>query len=223
LRGGLRSRAVIGLCLVDLTLFGVAGRANWMAAWIFTALFAVYLACGAAYFVRRSPRLLEERLRRSDSVPKWDRALIRIYRVLLPALFAAAALDAGRFRWSHVPLAMQIFGLTGVLAAFAVIWWCTASNPFLSSRVRLQADRGHQVVQDGPYRFVRHPMYASLIVLMFGTALLLGSWLAILRAALIAVLVGIRAAREDRFLAERLAGYAAYAARVPSRLVPGFW
>jgi protein-S-isoprenylcysteine O-methyltransferase Ste14 len=118
---------------------------------------------------------------------------------------------------------MQIFGLTGVLAAFAVIWWCTASNPFLSSRVRLQADRGHQVVQDGPYRFVRHPMYASLIVLMFCTALLLGSWLAILRAALIAVLVGIRAAREDRFLAERLAGYAAYAARVPSRLVPGFW
>jgi protein-S-isoprenylcysteine O-methyltransferase Ste14 len=171
-------QAVIGLSLIDLALFGGAGRADWPAAWLFTAIFVVYLTMGATYFVRRNPELLQERMSRGRNVPLWDRVLIRFYRVLTHALFLTAALDAGRFRWSQVPIAAQMLGLAGVFCAFAVIWWCTASNPFLSSHVRLQTDRGHTVVQDGPYRFVRHPMYTSLIVLMFGTALLLGSWLA---------------------------------------------
>jgi protein-S-isoprenylcysteine O-methyltransferase Ste14 len=66
-------------------------------------------------------------------------------------------------------------------------------------------------------------MYTSLIVLMIGMALSLGSWLAVVPAALIAVLLVVRTSLEDRMLRTELAGYREYAKQVPERLLPGLW
>ena len=82
---------------------------------------------------------------------------------------------------------------------------------------------GHRVVRNGPYRFVRHPMYTSLIVLMASMALLLGSWLALAPALLIAALLVVRTSFEDRMLNDQLPGYREYALDVTRRLVPGIW
>jgi protein-S-isoprenylcysteine O-methyltransferase Ste14 len=188
LRLKLAVKGVLGLGAIGGTLFAIAGRIDWRAAWVFLSLFAVYLFLGAWWFSRRDPELLEERMTTASNVPEWDRRLVRGYWVLLPMLFATAALDAGRFRWSDMSITVQALGAVSIIAAFLVIWWCTASNHFLSAHARIQSERGQRVVRQGPYRFVRHPMYASLIVLMFGMALTLGSWLAIVPAALIALL-----------------------------------
>jgi len=159
----------------------------------------------------------------ASNVPGWDRRLVRGYWVLLPMLFATAALDAGRFRWSDMSIAVQALGAVSLIAAFLVIWWCTASNHFLSANARIQSERGQKVVRQGPYRFVRHPMYTSLIVLMFGMALTLGSWLAIVPAGLIALLLVVRTSLEDRMLTAQLTGYREYANDVRERLFPGLW
>lgn len=219
----LATRGIVGLALIDACLFGVAGRTDWPAAWIFTALFGAYLAVGLVWFVRRNPDLLQERMKPAGAVPRWDRILIAIYRVLFPVMLATAALDAGRLGWSQMPVALQALGIALIVCAFGAISWCTGTNHFLSSKVRLQTDRGHTVVQDGPYRYVRHPMYTSLIVLMTGISLLLGSWLALIPAALIAGIFITRTVLEDRFLNESLDGYRLYTTRVRSRLVPGVW
>jgi protein-S-isoprenylcysteine O-methyltransferase Ste14 len=216
-------KGVLGLGAIGGTLFGIAGRIDWLAAWVFLSLFAVYLFLGAWWFSRRDPELLEERMTTASNVPEWDRRLVRGYWVLLPMLFATAALDAGRFRWSDMSITVQALGAVSVIAAFLVIWWCTASNHFLSANARIQSERGQRVVQQGPYRFVRHPMYASLIVLMFGMALTLGSWLAIVPAALIALLFVVRTSFEDRMLTAQLTGYREYANDVQERLFPGLW
>jgi protein-S-isoprenylcysteine O-methyltransferase Ste14 len=79
------------------------------------------------------------------------------------------------------------------------------------------------VVTGGPYRYVRHPSYIGSILSWFCAALALGSWLALVPAALIAVTFTVRAALEDRTLQEELAGYKEYAARVRYRLLPGVW
>ena len=208
---------------IDAILFGLAGRLDWRAAWVLSVLFVVYLAAGLSWFLRRDPDLLEERITRATNVPVWDRVLRKVYGLSLIALLATAALDAGRFRWSQMPISAQFFGAVGLLASFTVIWWCTASNHYLSSESRIQADRGHRVVRDGPYRFVRHPMYTSLIVLMSSMALLLGSWLALAPALLIAALLVMRTAFEDRMLKDLLPGYREYALDVTRRLVPGIW
>lgn len=217
------ARGIFGLACMDAILFGLAGRTDWRSPWVVTFMFAVLFLLGGGWFLRHDPDLLQERMSTAPNVPRWDRLLMRVYSVVLLGLFVAADLDAGRFRWSHVPLAVQAAGMVSVLAAFVVIWWCTAVNHFLSSRARIQTERGHVVVRDGPYRYVRHPMYTSIIVLMIGMALALGSWLAVVPAVLIGVLFVVRTLLEDRMLADGLDGYRAYVKRVPRRLVPGLW
>ena len=96
-------------------------------------------------------------------------------------------------------------------------------NTFLARYVRIQDDRGQQAVTRGPYRFVRHPMYAGVIVFMLSTALVLGSLWALLPAALICVTFILRTALEDRTLQAELPGYAEYAQRTRYRLLPKIW
>jgi protein-S-isoprenylcysteine O-methyltransferase Ste14 len=96
-------------------------------------------------------------------------------------------------------------------------------NRFFSSVVRIQNDRGHHVVDSGPYAYVRHPGYTGMLLFGATLPLALGSWWAFLPGSAI-VLFGFRRLWiEDRFLAANLPGYRDYAARVRYRLLPGIW
>jgi protein-S-isoprenylcysteine O-methyltransferase Ste14 len=217
-RGG-----VVDLAILGGVLFGIAGRVDWPAAWLIVLLRTGHLVLSGWWLFRHDPELLKERLTTASNVPQWDRLIARGNQILLLMFLATAALDAGRFRWSAVPIAVRATGTAAVVAAIGVIWWCGAANRFLSAGSRIQSERGHEVVQHGPYRFVRHPLYAARIVLITGGALMLGSWIALVPAALNALLLVLRTALEDRMLTTELPGYREYAKRVPERLVPGLW
>lgn len=98
-----------------------------------------------------------------------------------------------------------------------------ATNTFLSQRVRIQDDRGHQVVSTGPYRFVRHPKYVGVIIFMLCVPIVLGSWWAFGPGGLIIILFVIRTGLEDRTLIKKLPGYLQYSQQVRYRLLPGIW
>ena len=98
-----------------------------------------------------------------------------------------------------------------------------ASNAFFSAYVRIQTERGHAVVSTGPYRWVRHPGYASGLGSTLATPFVLGSVWALVPAGLVVVLLVVRTALEDRTLRKELPGYAEYSGRVRFRLVPGVW
>jgi len=130
----------------------------------------------------------------------------------------------GRFHWSDtVPRALRAGGLASLVAVFVVWYWSMRANPFFSAAVRVQRERGHFVVSSGPYRFVRHPGYAAFVLLGWGGPLALGSWWAVLPHIVVIALFVRRASLEDRVLHDELEGYAAYAARVRYRFVPGIW
>lgn len=76
-----------------------------------------------------------------------------------------------------------------------------------------------ELVQTGPYRFVRHPIYAGGIALAFGWALLARGWLTLAWAAVLLVYLDVKSAREERWLLERYPAYAAYRRRV-RKLIP---
>jgi protein-S-isoprenylcysteine O-methyltransferase Ste14 len=216
-------RGVVELATLGGVLFGIAGRVDWPAAWLIILLFTGHLVLSGWLLFRHDPELLKERLTTASNVPHWDRLIARGYRILEPMFLATAALDAGRFGWSGVPVVVRAIGTAAVVVALGVMYWCAAANHFLSARSRIQSERGHTVVQHGPYRFVRHPLYTSRIVAITGAALALGSWIALVPAALIALLVVLRTSLEDRMLTTELPGYREYAKHVPKRLVPGLW
>lgn len=225
--GGARAAfsLVLVLGIMAGLLFVPAGRLNWVEAWALLAAYGLFLAAYAWWGLRRDPEQLRERgqARRAANVKPWDRAIMATYTVLLLLTPVVAGLDAGRFRWSAVPLPAKLLAWLGLAAAGALIFWALATNTYLSRMARIQEDRGQVVVSAGPYRYVRHPMYLGVILLFLGMPVALGSWWALLPGVAIGLLFVLRTAKEDRMLREELPGYPAYAQRVRSRLVPGVW
>jgi len=211
------------ILVMDLLLFVPAGTLDWPAAWVFSALYTAFLLVYAVWGTLRAPELMKERSQVAENVKIWDKVIIAIYTVLLLATLVVAGLDVGRFQWSRMAVAWQIIALGGMFLAGAIIFWTILTNAYLGRMVRIQEDRGHQVVTGGPYRYVRHPMYVGIILLLPCVALFLGSWWAFIPGSLIAILFVIRTALEDRTLQAELPGYAEYAQRVRYRLLPGVW
>lgn len=211
--------------LLAVLLFWPAGALAWPAAWAFLLLFfgpSVHITRALA---RTGPALLEERMRLpiQEGQPLWDKLIMTSLVVLYAAWLPLMGLDAKRFGWSDVPRALQWSGALGVLIG---MWICSRvmrANPFLANVVKIQSERRHRVVTTGPYRFVRHPLYAATLILFPSTALLLSSWLGLAVAAVLASLTILRAALEDRELRHKLDGYAAYAEEARYRLIPLVW
>jgi protein-S-isoprenylcysteine O-methyltransferase Ste14 len=110
-----------------------------------------------------------------------------------------------------------------VAIGYAVATWTMSVNRFFSGVVRIQKDRGHTVVADGPYRYVRHPAYATGIISNLATAVALGSLWAIVPAFLNVCIAIVRTALEDATLQDELEGYRDYSQKVRYRLLPGVW
>jgi len=214
----LGSTAVIGALM-----FLAAGRLDWMSAWVFLALGVLVFLTAGFYVVRKNPDVVNERGKGAQGAKTWDRILTSIYAVFLFALYIVAGLDAGRFQWSVMPIAVQGLGGVGYVLGMLLIYWAMLANPFLAQVVRIQDERGHTTVSSGPYRYVRHPMYVGILVSYGATPLLLGSWLALVPFAIMGVLVLLRTSLEDKTLLAELPGYSEYAQRVRFRLFPGVW
>jgi len=75
------------------------------------------------------------------------------------------------------------------------------------------------LVQSGPYRLVRHPIYAGGIVLAYGWALVVHGWLTLGYATVLLIFLDIKSAREERWLAAKFPEYAGYQRRV-RKLIP---
>jgi protein-S-isoprenylcysteine O-methyltransferase Ste14 len=98
-----------------------------------------------------------------------------------------------------------------------------AVNRFFSSVVRIQSDRGHQLVTGGPYGWIRHPGYLAALLQGISSGIALGSWVSMIPVVGMLPLLFVRTVREDRFLRGNLPGYLEYAQRVRYRMLPGIW
>jgi protein-S-isoprenylcysteine O-methyltransferase Ste14 len=153
-----------------------------------------------------------------------DRIAVRFLRALALAHLVIGALDAGRWHLTPaMPSSVRVVALGGMAAGLGMFYRAMRENRFFSAVVRIQSDRGHRVVDTGPYGVVRHPGYAGLIVVPPLSGLALGSVPAAAAGLIISVLIVRRVLFEDAFLTEHLEGYGAYAGRVPHRLIPGVW
>lgn len=199
IRAGVTRRTLqMGLTLlVQATLLlGAAGRLDWGWPGVYLGMYVAGIAVNAL-LLRSHPDVIAARAS-SEGAKDWDR--------VVGGLWALAYLE-----------------VLLLVAAGALFSWAMHANAFFATAVRVQPERGHVVIDSGPYAFVRHRGYVGFPGWILSTPLLLPSASAFVPALLAVVLLVIRTALEDRTLQAELAGYPEYAARVPFRLIPGVW
>ena len=136
------------------------------------------------------------------------------------ALLVVPAFDH-RFGWSMVPLGGVVAGDVLVAIGFYLISLVYRENTFTSATIEVAENQ--TVISTGPYAIVRHPMYASASLYLFGTPLALGSYWGLVPIAAMMPFLIWRLFDEERFLARNLPGYTEYQKRVQYRLVPFVW
>jgi protein-S-isoprenylcysteine O-methyltransferase Ste14 len=135
------------------------------------------------------------------------------------------AIFAQRVSATQFPLTPAIFAVSLILVwcGVGLRWWCFRTlGRYFTFTVMTSADQ--QVVTTGPYRYLRHPSYAAMLVALCGIGLIFGNWLSLavlLAFALVGFLNRIRV--EEAALAGALgARYTTYAI-TRKRLIPYVW
>jgi len=157
--------------------------------------------------------------RTKERQPLFSRLIYLMLTVVVVVLLNGGVRKANLTR-SVLPhtLAIAILADLLVLVGFIIsVWARIVLGRNWSARVTLKED--HQLIQRGPYRFVRHPIYSGLLVMILGTAVLAGQVTGFV--ALLFCFCGfwIKLQQEQALLKKRLPGYSEYMARTKA-LVP---
>jgi len=213
----------MGVIMVGVVLFLAAGTTDWPMGWALVGVYLVWVCANALVLIPRNPQLIAERLGPRKGAKTWDTAIMTVVGLATIGRLVVAGLDM-RFGWTAgITFPIQVIALVVAVLGYAFGVWALAVNAFFSQIVRIQDERGHTVVTDGPYRFVRHPGYVGVILFDLAVPVMLGSLWALTFGGLVVVLIFIRTALEDRTLQAELEGYPDYARRVRYRLVPAVW
>ena len=143
----------------------------------------------------------------------WDKVFMAFIIVVWFGWLVLMALDAKHWNLSHMPEAFNYAGAVLIPIGFFIVWLTFRENSFAAPVIKIQRERGQRVISTGPYRIVRHPMYAGAALYMIG----------ILVLPLIFGALFVRIFIEEAALRQGLPGYGDYAARVRYRLIPGVW
>lgn len=201
-------------------LFASSGRLDWTMAWL---LIGIHLVGTIFISLKINQGLINERTQEKEGIKEWDVKLVRIMNIVGLIALLVAGLDI-RFGWTGpFPLPVELVAMMVIILGYVFLAWAAISNEYFSRVVRIQEERGHSVIMDGPYRYIRHPGYLGLILCAFAQPLMLGSLWALIPATLTAIILLVRTNLEDKTLQEELAGYRDYSLQVRYRIVYGVW
>ena len=198
---------------------------DWWEAWVYAIIGILGVAVSRLIASRRNPDLLVERARflQLDDAKSWDKILAPLVGFGGGLIPLVAGLEAMIYWPTPFNITVKFLALTFILVGYALGSYALIENRFFSGMVRIQTDRGHQLVSSGPYRWIRHPGYTGALLTYLATPFFLDSRWSFIPALFITIVLVIRTRLEDEVLQNELEGYRAYMKQVRYRLLPGLW
>ena len=210
------------MLILAICLFLPAQSLNFWRAWVYLGVWAGCVIPITVYLFRHDLKLLASRLSvgpaaETDKRQKIIQSLASLFFI---ALFIVPGLDF-RLHWSNVPAAITIISDAIVALGFWVVFLVFKENTYTSAVIEVAEEQ--KVISSGPYRLVRHPMYAGALLLLLFTPLALGSLVAVPFVLPMILIIAVRLVNEEKFLRENLKGYSAYCRQVRYHLLPFVW
>ena len=199
--------------------FWPAGTFDYWEAWAYLAILFAAMIGIIAYFLQHDPDLLVHRmeLREREMKQQWIVGLSAVYFLLA---YFLPGFDQ-RYGWSDVPAWLALVGDVMVVLGFVFLFQVFKANSYASRVVVVEV--GQEVISKGPYAWVRHPMYVSVLLVYVFSPLALGSYWAMIPTVALIVLLVARIRNEEQVLLRDLKGYGEYVEKVRWRLLPGIW
>ncbi len=216
---GVIARFLIVLVFLGAVFFLTAGTFAYPEAWAYLILMTVLMCAGGAALYRTDRELLRKRLKTRET-QKAQVAFVVASSIAILLVYALPGLDR-RYGWTAVPTWLVVVGFAVVTGGYVVNLVAMLQNAYASRVVEIQERQ--TLVDTGLYSIVRHPMYTAIIFIYAGSALALGSFVALAPALLMPFVLALRIANEEKVLREGLPGYEEYVKRVRFKLIPGVW
>ena len=224
LRGSVIRRCGAAIVVAAVLLFVPAGTVHWWQGWAYLGIISIPMVAFSAYYYKHDPALVERRMRTQEKIRE-QKIVMRAASAVTLAALVVPGLDY-RFGWSAqligtVPLWLTLPAMALTLITYLATMWVMNVNRFAGRTI--EVEEGQPVIASGPYRIVRHPLYASSLAMVMFTPLALGSYVAIPFCALYIPILVVRLLNEEQVLRRELAGYTEYCRANKYRLIPYVW
>lgn len=213
------TKYLAGLILVMALVFIPAGSFKFVNGWLFIGLLFIQMLIVGIVLLIKSPSLLEKRLNAKETQSE-QKSVVALSGIMFLSGFIIAGLNY-RFDWISLPKWVVALGAVVFLLSYIAYAEVLRENEYLSRTIEIQENQ--KVIDTGLYGVVRHPMYASTVLMFVSIPIVLGSLISFFIFLIYPFILAKRIKNKELILEDGLEGYAEYKKKVKYRLIPFIW
>lgn len=210
---------LLGVLIIGILLFIPAGTIEYWNAWILMALLFIPMFIVGIVLMIKNPDLLRKRLNVKEN-EKEQKKVIALSGLMFILGFVFAGMNF-RYKWINLPNIVIIISSIVFVIAYILYGEVLRENAYLSRTIEVQENQ--KVIDTGLYGIVRHPMYATTILLFLSIPLILGSIMSFFVFLIYPIIIAKRIKNEEEVLEKKLKGYKEYKNKVKYKMIPFIW
>lgn len=213
------TKFISGVFIICLLLFIPANTIHYWNAWFLMGLLFIPMFIAGIIMMIKSPDLLKKRLNMKEKENK-QKQVVLLSGIMFLLGFIIAGLNY-RYSWIVLPNYVVLISSFIFLLAYILYAEILRENAYLSRTIEVQENQ--KVIDTGLYGLVRHPMYATTILLFLSMPLILGSIFSFIIFLIYPFIIVKRIKNEEEILEKDLQRYVEYKNKVKYKLIPFIW